>query len=113
MAADVTKCRHDFAHQGLRVQEFKDEQDSLIDRRRRPSTGFHSRGVVQGLGVVASSVANQGHVETGWAVNAQGQEIVNEAVREERGDETSWWGLVFPFLHSAPAICYEKSLKVT
>ncbi len=71
MAADVTKCRHDFAHQCLRVQELVDEQDFLIERWRRHSSGFHSRGVVQGLRVVASGVANQVHVETGWAVDAQ------------------------------------------
>jgi hypothetical protein len=71
MAAEVTKRLHYFDHQFLRVQELVDEQDSLIERWCRPTTGVHSRGVVQGLRVVASGVANQVHVETGWAVDAQ------------------------------------------
>jgi hypothetical protein len=79
----VDKRMHFFDRQFLRATDFQAEQAYHLDRRRRHNTGFHSHGVVEGLLVVASEVANQVTIEPGWAVDPLGREIVLVASRTE------------------------------
>ena len=64
-----------FDRQFLRAQDFRDEQDYHIDRRRRHNTGFHSYGVVEGLEVVPDT-GTRVNIQPGWAIDSQGREIV-------------------------------------
>ena len=75
---DVNKRMNHFDRQFLRAQDFADEQDYHLDRRRRHNKFFHSEGIVdlpEGLEVVQQA----GHrvtVQTGWAVDKEGREMV-------------------------------------
>ena len=73
---DVTERMNYFDRQFLRADDFQDEQAYHLDRRRGHNAGFHSAGVVEGLLVTPGGQADTVTVERGWAVDAQGREIV-------------------------------------
>jgi hypothetical protein len=73
---DVTERMNYFDRQFLRADDFQDEQAYHLDRRRGHNAGFHSAGVVEGLLVIPGGQADTVTVERGWAVDAQGREIV-------------------------------------
>jgi hypothetical protein len=73
---DVTERMNYFDRQFLRADDFLDEQAYHLDRRRGHNAGFHSAGVVEGLQVTPGGQADTVTVERGWAVDAQGREIV-------------------------------------
>jgi hypothetical protein len=75
---DVNKRMNYFDRQFLRAQDFTDEQDYHIDRRRRHNKFFHSAGVADlpdGLKVVQQS-GDRVTVQPGWAVDEEGREMV-------------------------------------
>src|SRR5438067_114953 len=65
-----------FDRQFLRAADFQDEQAYHLDRRRGYNAGFHSAGVVGGLVVSPGGQTGTVTVGPGWAVDAQGREIV-------------------------------------
>jgi hypothetical protein len=83
MADDVSKRVRYFDHQFLRAAEFQDEQAYQIDRRRRHGRSLHSPGVadlgdpaLHSLEVSQVGTTNKVAVHAGWAIDAQGREIV-------------------------------------
>jgi hypothetical protein len=75
---DVNKRMNYFDRQFLRAQDFTDEQDYHIDRRRRHNKFFHSAGVANlpdGLKIVQRS-GDRVTVQPGWAVDEEGREMV-------------------------------------
>src|SRR4029450_10036357 len=83
MAGDVSKRVRYFDHQFLRAAEFQDEQAYHIDRRRRHGRSLHSPGVadlgdpaLHSLEVSQVGTTNKVAVHAGWAIDAQGRELV-------------------------------------
>jgi hypothetical protein len=83
MAGDVSKRVRYFDHQFLRAAEFQDEQAYHIDRRRRHGRSLHSPGVadlrdpaLHSLEVSQVGTTDKVAVHAGWAIDAQGREIV-------------------------------------
>jgi hypothetical protein len=72
-----------FDRQFLRASDFQAEQAYHLDRRRGHNLGFHSPGVVEGLLVSPGSQPNTLRLGPGWAVDAQGREIVLPAPRDD------------------------------
>ena len=78
---DITKRMNYFDRQFLRANDFQDEQEYHIDRRRRHNRLLHKPGVAKGLEVTGEKNANTVVVSAGTAIDIPGREIV---LAEER-----------------------------
>ncbi|MCP3956367.1 MAG: hypothetical protein GY719_00795 [bacterium] len=94
---DVTKRLNFFDRQFLRAQDFMDEQDYHLDRRRRHNRALHGTGVAEGLEVVQNTGDPASvDVQPGWAVDADGREIVLAQARTIDVTEASELYLSYP-----------------
>ncbi|MCK5712331.1 MAG: hypothetical protein KAI25_06425, partial [Hyphomicrobiaceae bacterium] len=64
---DITKRMNYFDRQFLRANDFQDEQEYHIDRRRRHNRLLHKPGVAKGLEVTGEKNANTVVVSAGTA----------------------------------------------
>lgn len=79
--ADIDKRLRYFNGQFLEQQDFRDEQDYHVDRRRRHDRLFHTYGIAEGLTVNAPATAGEITVSAGTALDGQGRHIVLTAQR--------------------------------
>ena len=73
--ADIDKRLRYFNGQFLEQKDFRDEQDYHIDRQRRHNRLFHTYGIAEGLQVTGAVGTGQVTVETGTALDDEGQQI--------------------------------------
>ena len=73
---DLTSRMNWFDRQFLRAQDFADEQDYAVDRRRRHNRLLHTAGVAEGLAVTGEPQSATVTVGPGMAIDTAGRELV-------------------------------------